>query len=457
VVHDEVLRRAVELAGRWLRSLPERPVGVPVDPGELRARLDAPLLDQGADAAVVLDELAWALEPGLVATGGPRYFGFVTGGSLPAALASDWLVSALDQNPAAYVMSPAATVLEEVAAGWVLELLGLPAGSAVGFVTGGQMANFSCLAAARHALLAGEGWDVEADGLAGAPAPTVVVGEHAHSTVLQALRLLGLGSARAQRIPTDDQGRMLAGGLRAAVAATDGPVLVCAQAGEVNTGAVDPLEAIADAVGERGRAWLHVDGAFGLWAAAAPGRRPLVAGVERADSWAVDGHKWLNVPYDCGMAIVRDPAAATAALRVSAPYLGVAARDRSAVTPESSRRARAVPVYAALRTLGRRGLAELVERCCALARQAAAELDRCPQVEVINDVVLNQVLFRVHDVDTATVIHRVQQDGTCWIGGTTWRDQPAIRLSVSNWSTGADDISRSTTAIITAIETAPVG
>ena len=281
------------------------------------------------------------------------------------------------------------------------------------------------------------------------------VGKHAHSTVIQALRLLGLGSLRAQRIQTDDQGRMLPGELRAALATAEGPALVCAQAGEVNTGAVDPLGAIADAVREHDRAWLHIDGAFGLWAAASPQQHPLVAGAELADSWAVDAHKWLNVPYDCGMAIVRDLTAATAALAASAPYLAVDTRDPSAFTPESSRRARAVPVYAGLRALGRRGLADLVNRCCALARQAAGELARCAHVEVLNDVVLNQVLFRVHDVDTATVIERVQQDGNCWIGGTTWHDQPAIRLSVSNWSTTENDISRSITAITKAIEAAP--
>ncbi len=455
MVHDEALLRAAERASSWRESLSERPVGVPVEPDELRARFDAVLPDRGEDAAALVDELAVAVEPGLVATGGPRYFGFVTGGALPAAAAADWLVSAFDQNSAAYVMSPACAVVEEIAARWVLELLGLPGGAAVGFVTGGQMANVSCLAAARHALLAAEGWDVEADGLSGAPVPTVVIGEHAHSTVIQALRLLGLGSARSRRVPTDDQGRILPEELRVALAATAGTALVCAQAGEVNTGAVDPLEAIADAASEHGRAWLHIDGAFGLWAAASPKRRSLVDGIERADSWAVDGHKWLNVPYDCGMAIVRDPAAATAALTVSAPCLAVDTRDPSAFTPESSRRARAVPVYAALRALGRHGVADLVERCCARARQAADELHRCPQVEVLNDVVLNQVLFRVHDVDTATVVERVQREGTCWIGATAWHDQPAIRLSVSNWSTTEDDISRSTCAITTAIETGP--
>lgn len=448
--------RASELATRWLATLAQRPVGVPIGPDELRARLGGRLPDEGLDAAEVVDELATALEPGLVATPGPRYFGFVTGGTLPAAVAADWLVSAFDQNPAGYVMSPGASVAEETAGTWILDVLGLPAGSAVGFVTGGQMANFSCLAAARHALLAGQGWDVEADGLAAAPVPTVLVGEHAHSTVIQALRLLGFGSARAWRVPTDERARMRVDALREQLARIDGPVLVCAQAGEVNTGAVDPLRAIADTVTAREHAWLHIDGAFGLWAAASPQQRPLVDGAELADSWAVDAHKWLNVPYDCGMTIVRDPAALHHALTVTASYLAVDARDPSSRTPEASRRARALPVYAALRGLGRNGVADLVARCCARAQQAADELGGHPRIEVLNDVVLNQVLFRVRHADTAAVIERVQRDGTCWIGGTSWQGEPAIRLSVSNWSTTADDITRSTTAITRAVEHTPV-
>jgi glutamate/tyrosine decarboxylase-like PLP-dependent enzyme len=269
--------------------------------------------------------------------------------------------------------------------------------------------------------------------------------------VLQALRLLGFGSARARRVPTDDQGRMLPTALHTALAESEGPVLVCAQAGEVNTGAVDPLDAVADLVGERARAWLHVDGAFGLWGAASPERRPLLRGLERADSWAVDAHKWLNVPYDCGMAIVRDPAVAAAAMTTTAAYLAVDHRDPSVFTPESSRRARAAPVYAALRSLGRRGVADLVERCCARARQAAAQLAACEHVEVLNEVVLNQVLFRVRDVDTARLLARVQDEGVCWIGGTTWDARPAVRLSVSNWRTGEDDIERAVTSITDAI------
>ena len=443
---DETLRaldRARRFAGEWLASLPDRPVGPPVEGVDLDDRLPA----HGAPAPEVLDALAAALEPGLVATPGPRYFGFVTGGALPAALGADWMVSAADQNVAARVMSPAMAALEEVTGRWVCELLGLPAGSALGFVTGAQMANVVCLAAARHALLAAAGWDVGADGLAGAPVPTVVVGEHAHSTILQALRLLGFGSGRAVRVPADDQGRMRADLLRDLLAAIDGPVLVCAQAGQVDTGASDALDAIADVVAARDQRWLHVDGAFGLWAAAAPARRHLVAGAERADSWTVDGHKWLNVPYDCGMAIVRDPAALTAAMSLSAAYLPTTVADPSSRVPESSRRARALPVHAALRSLGRDGVADLVEGCCTLARQAARELGAHPGIEILNDVVLNQVLFRPRDGDARELAAAVARDGTCWVGTTVWRGRPAVRLSVSNWSTTPDDIRRSTAAI----------
>jgi glutamate/tyrosine decarboxylase-like PLP-dependent enzyme len=451
-MYEKPLRRASELASSWLASLRDRPVGVPVEPDELRPRLAVPLAAEGVDPTTVIEDLAAALEPGLVAIPGPRYFGFVNGGTLPAALAADWLVSAFDQNAGAYLMSPGSVVLEEVVTRWVLDLLGLPAECAIGYVTGAQMANFCGLAAARHALLAAAGWDVEADGLYGAPELTVLVGEQAHATVFAALRMLGLGASRLRRIPADDQGRMIAGELVRALGPVSGPVLVCAQAGEVNTGATDPLREIGEAVRGHGRAWLHVDGAFGLWAAASPTLRPLVDGAELAHSWATDAHKWLNVPYDCGLAIVRDPSALTGAMSLSAAYLPVAGtHDPFAFTPEASRRARAVPVYAALRSLGRRGVAELVERCCTCARLAAAELSRLPGVEVLNDVELNQVLFRVPG-DTAAVIGRIQRDGTCWLGGTTWQGAPAIRFSVSGWPTTEDDIRRSVAAIGRAID-----
>ena|SRR6266498_289293 len=452
---EQPVKRAAGIAAAWLASLGQRPVGIPIAPEDLRSRLDATLGDTGEDPGVMISELASALEPGLVATPGPRYFGFVTGGSLPAALAADWLASAFDQNAAMYVMSPAAAVVEEITAEWLLDLFGLPRQSGVGFVTGGQMANFSCLAAARHSLLAAAGWDAEADGLRGAPDLTVIVGEQAHATLVHALGLLGLGSASARRVPADDQGRMRPENLRKLLGHLQGPALVCAQAGDVNTGAVDPLREIAEATAAHGRGWLHVDGAFGLWAAASPELRGLTDGVELADSWATDAHKWLNVPYDCGIAIVRDSSALAAAMGVSAAYLQQSAtREPFMFTPEASRRARALPVYAALRSLGRQGVADLVERCCMLARLAAAELSRCGRIEVLNEVVLNQVLFRIDGADAAAVLERVHRDGTCWLGGTQWRGRPAIRMSVSNWSTTKEDITRSVAAIVSAAEAA---
>jgi glutamate/tyrosine decarboxylase-like PLP-dependent enzyme len=404
----------------------------------------------------VLERLVTAADPGLVASPGPRYFGFVVGGALPVTVAADWVVSAWDQNAAAQVMSPAAAAVEDVCRRWLLELLGLPAGASMGFVTGGQGANTTCLAAARHAVLRDAGWDVEEQGLVGAPPLDVVVGDQAHATIFAALRVLGLGAGRALRIPADDQGRMDPRALEAALREGDGPAIVCAQAGEVNTGAYDAFESIADACAARG-AWLHVDGAFGLWAGATPRLRELVRGVERADSWGTDAHKFLNVPYDCGVAMVTDPEAHRAAHTRTAAYLvrSEVERDPAAYVPEASRRARAVPVYAALRTLGRRGVAELVDRCCALARQMAAELDEEPGLRILNDVVLNQVLVGLAEPDrTAAVIAAIQADGTCWVGGTEWKGSPAIRVSISNHSTTPEDVSRSAAAITTAVRTA---
>jgi glutamate/tyrosine decarboxylase-like PLP-dependent enzyme len=401
----------------------------------------------------VLERLAAAAAPGLVASPGPRFFGFVVGGALPVAIAADWMTSAWDQNAGLEVLAPAAAVVEEVCERWIVELLGLPAGASAGFVTGGQGANTTCLAAARHAVLRDAGWDVEERGLIGAPPVDVFVGEEAHTTIFSSLRLLGLGAGRAHRIPADDQGRMDAVALAARLGGADGPAIVCAQAGEVNTGSFDPFEAIAEACAARG-AWLHVDGAFGLWAAAAPRLRGLVTGVERADSWATDAHKWLNVPYDSGIAIVGDRAVHRAALALTAAYLleTDAGRDNVAYVPETSRRARGFPVYAALRTLGRRGVAELVQRCCDLARQMAGELAAEPGMRVLNDVVLNQVLVALDDPGaTDAVLARIQADGTCWVGGTTWKGAPAIRVSFSNWSTTREDVTRSAAAIAGAV------
>ncbi len=452
---DGPLHRAYQHARAFLSTLPNRPVGPPV-PAQTLTSLTGPLPETGNDPEEVIDELVRGAEPGLVASAGPRYFGFVIGGSLPAALAADWLTSTWDQNAALYVTSPAAAVIEDVAASWVLDILGLPATSSVGFVTGGMMANFSALASARHEVLARVGWDVEERGLIGAPPIHVVIGEEAHVTVTRSLGLLGLGRARVTRVPADQQGRMRAGPLRETLASRAGPTIVCAQAGNVNTGAFDPFAEIADAVRDHG-AWLHIDGAFGLWAAVSPALRQLVSGVIRADSWALDAHKWLNVPYDNGIVVVAHPQSHRAAMAMTAAYLvrsSGAARDPSDWVPESSRRARGVTVYAALRTLGRRGVADLVERTCGLAVNMADTLRQTPDIEILNEVVLNQVLVRFHprgaaeaDALTRAVITRVQQEGTCWVGGTTWHELAAMRISVSGWSTTREDIARSAAAI----------
>jgi glutamate/tyrosine decarboxylase-like PLP-dependent enzyme len=454
MIDRALLARTAELAADHLEAVGERHAGPLAGHAELRAALGGALPEGGMPAGEVIEALARDAAPGLVASPGPRYFGFVTGGALPAALAADWLASAFDQNAFSAVSSPAAAVVEEVACGWLLELLGLPPESGAGLTTGAQMANVTGLAAARGAVLAGAGWDVEELGLSGAPPLRVLVGEEAHVTVWRALRLLGFGRSAVEVVGVDGQGAMRADALAGALTADDAAAIVCAQAGNVNTGAIDPLADIVAAAREHG-AWVHVDGAFGLWAAASPALAGLVAGVGDADSWATDGHKWLNVPYDCGVVAVRDRAAHAAAMGMTASYLvraGDEERSNSDWVPEASRRGRGFAVYAALRSLGREGVAALVERCCALARRLAASMEDADGVEVLNDVVLNQVLLRfgADDAMTDAVIGRVQQDGTCWVGGTRWHGQAAMRVSVSNWSTTEADIDRAADAILTA-------
>jgi glutamate/tyrosine decarboxylase-like PLP-dependent enzyme len=455
---EQALEAAAAHATRFLRGLPERPVAARAGAGELRARLGGPLPEHPSDPAEVVAQLAELADDGLVASAGPRFFGFVVGGSLPAALAADWLAAAWDQNAGLFVLGPAAATVEDVAAGWLCELLGLPATATCGFVTGGLGANFGGLAAARNHVLARAGWDVERDGLVGAPPVEVVVGAERHVTIDVALRYLGLGSGRLRVVPADGQGRMDAAALPQLLAGLQGPTIVCAQAGNVNTGAFDPLPAICAAAHDHG-AWVHVDGAFGLWAGASPARRHLVAGVELADSWATDAHKWLNVPYDSGLVFVAHPEAHRAAFAKVASYLtpGQAdERDPDGFVPEASRRARGFPVWAALRSLGRSGVAELVERCCGQARRFADALAAADGVEVLNEVVLNQVLVRFpdpggdHDGRTREVIRRVQAGGTLWLGGTTWHGMAAMRISVSNWSTTDEDVDRSVAAIVEA-------
>ena len=438
-------------AAEWFASLDTRPVRAMVTAEELRTALHGPLPNEGTSPEVIACSLAQIGMTGTVASAGPRYFGFVVGGSLPAALAADWLVSAWDQNGGIYALSPLVSVIEQVTGSWLRELAGLPSTMSFGFVTGCQMANFTSLAAARHRVLSDAGWDIEANGLFGAPSIEVMVSEEAHYTIGMALRLLGLGANRVRCIPTDDQGRMRVQDLSMAVRDGNGPCIICAQAGNVNTGAIDPLHEIAQVAKHR-NAWLHVDGAFGLWGAASPERARLLEGVEQANSVATDGHKWLNVPYDCGIVFCADEVAHRSAMSLGAAYIVTTGgeRDSHEFVPEESRRARAIPVYAALRSLGRAGLAELVERNCRQAHRLATAL-RAAGHEVLNDVLLNQVLVSFGTPEeTQRTIAAIQEDGTCWCGGTVWKGRTAMRVSICNWSTTDEDVDQSIEAIMRA-------
>ena len=453
-VDEALLRRAHDRAVEFLRSLPQRHVGARATRQDLLGALKVPLSDDGENAAAVIDGLVRGAERGIVGSAGPRYFGFVIGGSLPVAVAADWMTTAWDQNCGIFATSPAVSVIEEVAREWLLDLFDLPGDASLGFVTGCQMANFTALAAARHEVLRRAGWNVEEAGLIGAPAVNIIVSAEAHITIYSSLRMLGFGR-RLQQVSTDAQGRMRADELRRILGGVSGPTIVCTQAGNVNTGAVDPLGEIAAAAHERG-AWLHVDGAFGLWGRASRRKRALLDGVELADSWATDAHKWLNVPYDSGIVIVRHSAAHRASMTVTAEYLEQTAgveRDAIDWVPEFSRRGRAIPTYAALRHLGRRGVESLVDRLCARAEQMAQILARDRRAKILNDVVLNQVLVRFGDSDEVTraTVSRAQQEGTCWMAGTTWHGMAAMRISVSNWATSEEDIERSAAAILKAI------
>ncbi len=452
---DAALARAADLARTWVAGVDARRVGPTATVDELRARLGGPLPEHASGPVDTIEALATGVDGGLVASAGPRYFGFVIGGGVPAAVGADWLTSAWDQNAGMYVIGPAAAVAEEVAGAWAAELLGLPAGVSAGFTTGATMASFTALAAGRHALLEAAGWDVERQGLFGAPEIPVVVGGEAHVTIHAALQMLGMGRDRVTRVAVDGQGRMRTDALAEALAPLDRPALVCAQAGNVNTGAFDPLPEIADLVAANG-GWLHVDGAFGLWASADQARRHLLAGVERADSWTTDSHKWLNVPYDSGLVFCAHPAAHHGAMTLGAAYYVETAggeRDPYNWVAESSRRARGFTVWAAIRSLGRDGVAALVGRTCDLARRFAAGLDGAPGlgIRVLNDVVLNQVLVRFDDPSgdaaagdarTSAVIAAVQADGTLWLGGSTWQGQRVMRISVSGWRTTEADVDR---------------
>jgi glutamate/tyrosine decarboxylase-like PLP-dependent enzyme len=445
--HSPALDRAHRHTLDWLSSLDRRPVPPQASIDQVTQALGTDLPDEGCDAAEVVDLLVEACDRGLTAMPSGRFFGFVIGGTHPAALATDWLVSAWDQNSGLRRVTPAHSAVEDITSAWMLDLLGLPSGSAVGFVTGATMANFSGLAAGRDAVLRRAGWDVAERGLNGGPRVRVLVGAERHDTVDLALRYLGLGSPEPLQV--DEQGRLRADALESAVAAgSDQPTLVVLQAGNVHSGSFDPFSDAITAAHARG-AWVHVDGAFGLWAAAASSYRQLVAGAEHADSWATDAHKTLNVPYDSGLVIVRDPEALRAAMGVHGPYL---VHDELGEpfdrVPELSRRGRAFPVWAVLRSLGRSGVADLVERLCRHAAAFAAGLDEIADVTVLNDVVFTQVCATFGtDERTEEVVRRLLADGTCWMTGSTWQGRSVLRISVSNWSTTDNDVERSLAAV----------
>jgi glutamate/tyrosine decarboxylase-like PLP-dependent enzyme len=440
----ELLTNAAARATQYIEGIGTRRVAPgPEDVASLEA-LGGTLPPHPTDPAEVIALLDQVGSPATVASAGGRYFGFVTGGSLPAALAANWLAGAWDQNAALRVMSPVAAAIEEIAIEWMRDLLGLPRGCGAGFVTGATMANFTCLAAARHALLSRAGWDVEENGLFEAPPIRVVVSDEVHVSLLKALAMLGLGRSRVRKVIVDEQGRMKA----EALPPLDDRTIVCIQAGNVNTGAFDPAEEIC-ARARKAAAWVHVDGAFGLWAAASPAHKHLAAGTADADSWTVDCHKWLNVPYDSGLALLRQPEHLRAAMAFGAAYLPAAEkREPAHYVPEASRRARGIEVWAALRSLGREGLAAMIERTCRLAARFADGL-RNAGYSVLNEVVLNQVLVSFGENElTRRIIADIQNDGVCWCSGTEWRGRAAMRISVSSWKTTEDDVDKSVAAIV---------
>jgi glutamate/tyrosine decarboxylase-like PLP-dependent enzyme len=440
----QLLEDTAQRAISYLDGLGNRRVAPSGEAISRLAALDESLAEGPTPPEEVIQLLDEICSPATMAMAGPRFFGFVIGGSLPASLAANWLAGAWDQNTGLYTPTPGTSQLEQIALNWLLDLFKLPSECGGSFVTGATMANFSALAAARHALLKRAGWNVEADGLFGAPPITVVVGEEAHPTLFKSLGLLGLGRNRVVKVPVDSQGRMRAD----AMPSLSGPTIVCVQAGNVNTGAFDPLPELCERA-HAADAWVHVDGAFGLWATTAPSTMHLVAGLSDADSWATDFHKWLNVPYDSGLALVRDAEALRSSMAITADYLPTSPfRNPSDFTPELSRRARGVEVWAALRSLGREGVAELIERNCRQARRFAEGLSAAGY-KVLNEVVLNQVLVAFGDAETTNrVISELQAEGTCWCGGTIWQGQTAMRISVSSWATTDADVDRSLDAML---------
>jgi len=449
---ERLLRLAADRALRYLDAVNDRRVGVTKAALDALPALGGSLPSGGEDPVEVLRLLDEVGSPATVATAGRRFFGGVVGGALPVAVAAHWLADAWDQNACLRDLSPVSAYLEDVTLRWVTQILGLPAAAGGAFTTGAQMANVTALAAARHSVLRSSGYDVESHGLFGAPPIAVIIGEEVHATVLKALAILGLGRERVHVVPSDSQGRMKPGSLPTFY----GPTILCAQVGNVNTGACDAVGEICDIAQQEG-VWVHVDGAFGLWAAAAPARRQLVEGVDRADSWAMDAHKWLNVPHDSGIAIVRDPEALRRAMSITAPYLNPSSlREPMQWGPESSRRARAIEIWAVMRSLGADGIAEIIERTCRHAERFADGL-RAAGHTVLNDVVLNQVLVSFGDEErTRRTIQAIQADGTCWCGGTVWKGQRAMRISIASWATASDDVEMSLAAILRAADTAKV-
>jgi glutamate/tyrosine decarboxylase-like PLP-dependent enzyme len=442
----ELLFDAAEKAARYREEIQERAVA---PSNEALSRLKEfyfPLPEDSTSPREVLNMLDEIGSPATIGISGKRFFGFVIGGSLPATVAASWLSTAWDQNAGLFVGSPIGAILEDVSLKWLIELLGFPSGTACSFVTGATMANFTALAAARNYILKKEGWDVEANGLFGAPPIDVILGEEAHTTLFRSLGLLGLGKERVIRVPVDNQGRMDIKNFPK----IKGPAIVCTQAGNVNTGAFDPFNDICNLAHESG-AWVHVDGAFGLWASVTPLKKYLTEGMDLADSWATDAHKWLNVPYDCGIAFVKDSESLRAAMSLTAAYLPVGeVREPGHYTPELSRRSRGIEVWAALYSLGKKGLADLIERTCNYAVLFKEGLSHAG-FKILNDVVVNQVLVSFGtSEETNKVIKAIQDDGTCWCGGTVWQGKTAMRISICSWATTEEDVRKSIDAMIRA-------
>jgi len=451
----DVLTIAASHAARYLEGLPSRPIAATATIDELRQRLERPLPEAGTPPETVIDELVRDADGGILASGSGRFFGWVIGGTLPVALAADWLTAAWDQNAASNLTAPAEAVVEEICGEWLKTLLGIPQAASFGFVTGCQMAHTTALAAARHKLLRERGWDVERQGLAGAPPLRILTTESRHESIMRSVRLLGIGTDAISYVPTDDLGRMAIDSLAAALRREDGnPVIVCLQAGDLNTGIFDPFEA-ACPLARAAKAWVHVDGAFGLWAATSGRYRHLLAGAEEADSWATDGHKWLNLPFDSGLVFVAHPAAHRAAFAQDTSYSVPLAklRNQKDWNPEWSRRGRGFPVYAAIRALGRAGIGEIVERCCAHAERLVSGIGQLAGAEIVAAPVINQGLVRFlaadgnHDRATDDVIRRIQAKGVTWFGGATWRSIRVMRVSVCNWLTTDSDIEQALASI----------